>query len=1198
MMAADADGNTYIAGEFTGTVDFDPGPSVVNLDSGAPNVQAVFVAKYTADGQLAWAHTGSPRFVGGVSALAIDSDGDVLVYGVFVGIVDFDPGTGQANLGTGGRDIFVWKLDSDGNYIWATSISSPGNSEGSGSLAVDGAGNFVVTGIFNGVTDFDPGFGSYPMTAVGTQDSFVAKYDRNGGLMWAKQFASQGTIGSTSLALDSVGQIYIAGRFRQTADLDPGPTSTNFTADGASDAFLAKLDVYGNLAWAHTWGGPDTSVGETDRATAIVVDGNDDIYVAGQFTGTVDFDPGPGVSQLSALGTTDSFVSKFDDCGHLSWTRQTDGNSYQNITRMSLDRRGNLLLAGTFSGQADFDPGAGFFPLDGAQDFFAAKWDFAGNFVWAGAYSGNINPELPAGIAVDRLGRILTVGWFFGTIDANPGPGGFDLTSAGSFDMFYVQLFDNSVLVAPSDGSTVVSEDGTADMFTVELGCMPAANVTVTLTCGQQLALGSTSLVFTPSTWDVPQTVTVRGINDSVFQKTHYDAVHFVSSSTDANFDAITIPDHSVSILDDDYPPGITVATDCDAPIIVREGGAIASYSVVLDAKPKRDVTITCTTDGQVIAFPSTLVFTPANWKTPQTVQVKAVDDTVVELQMTAIIHHTAASSDSAYAGASSDIGVVVLDNDVPALRLSVASLVMVEGDTRTYTAVLNGAPTSDVTVSIGVSSDLQPANSTLVFGANNWNIPQTIAVTAADEQTVQPNRVDQIIHDTVSADTRFNGVAQTLGVAVIDNDDALVVAGTETTDQISLLFSDPQRKLVQVIVNNKSTFYPTNYNQIIVLAGSGNDTILVRSAIIPVAVLGGTGTDKLTIEGHTTANMFVINEPSVNVNGFNVDLGDVENVVLAGKSASDAFTLSTIPSFALSLQGLGGLDRVTGPDRANTWRITNADTGTLDTTVAFNGIENLSGGSADDWFVFVAGKAVKGTIDGAGGNNALDFSAYKTPVVANLQTSTITGTRGFSNIASLLGGFGSDKLIGLNASSTWNITGANTGTVGTLAFQCFENLVGGSGDDHFVFAEGASMKGKIDGGGGTDELDYGSFLAALKINLQAKTATNTGGWLNVEQFVGGAGVNSFTGANKVSTWHLTGAGSGDVGGITFQNFYDLTGGALADLFDFSSGGTWLGLLDGGAGVDTLQSAGPYMVTGVNAGTAGGRQFKGIEKRL
>ena len=107
---------------------------------------------------------------------------------------------------------------------------------------------------------------------------------------------------------------------------------------------------------------------------------------------------------------------------------------------------------------------------------------------------------------------------------------------------------------------------------------------------------------------------------------------------------------------------GVTPTT-----VSVTEGGAAASYQVVLTGEPSADVTIAVTTDAQLRAEPPTLTFTVANWRTPQAVSVSAVDDATVEGAHSATIGHGASSSDVFYAGLSiAAVAVSIADNDTP----------------------------------------------------------------------------------------------------------------------------------------------------------------------------------------------------------------------------------------------------------------------------------------------------------------------------------------------------------------------------------------------------------------------------------------------------------------------------------------------------------------------------------------------------
>ena len=142
-------------------------------------------------------------------------------------------------------------------------------------------------------------------------------------------------------------------------------------------------------------------------------------------------------------------------------------------------------------------------------------------------------------------------------------------------------------------------------------------------------------------------------------------------------------------------------------------------------------------------------------------------------------------------------------------------------------------------------------------------------------------------------------------------------------------------------------------------------------------------------------------------------------------------------------------------------------------------------------------------------------------------------------------------------------------GSVSGVSFRSFENLTGGTISDTFAFADGATVRGRIDGGQGSNTLDFSAYATSVVVNLQARTATGTGGWLNIADFIGGSGTNALVAANRANTWNLTGDDSGNIGGsVLFQGFANLKGGTLADAFNLL-GGDWSGLLDGAAGKDT-----------------------------
>lgn len=764
----------------------------------------------------------------------------------------------------------------------------------------------------------------------------------------------------------------------------------------------------------------------------------------------------------------------------------------------------------------------------------------------------------------------------------------------GSIDVSITDNDTAGVLFTQTGGSTVVTEGGLPDTYTLELRSQPTAPVTITPVPGSQFAVSPASVVFTAADWNVPQTISLSALSDGMAEGIQTVALAHTLSSGDSFYASLVPATLSVTI----FEPGVLLVP-AGGSLDVTEGGATDTYTVRLTSQPASTVTIGIAADSQVAVGPTSLVFTPANWNVPQTVSVSATDDSVVEGPHSANIVNTVTSADPAYASLpSTTLPVSIADNDFPiSVTPDGATLSILEGSSQLYTVTINTAPTAPVTLTLTPDPQTSVSTTQLVFTPDNWRDPQFVVVTAIGNDTPDGNRTVTVGRSIISDDVRFTNFGlPDLTVNIIDDDSSLILLGSESNDQFIVLF---QSSSIQAVVNRKATFYSTdNYNQVLVIAGNGSNSIVLSNPSLPVTVLGGVGYDKVQIDGRSMGNVFAIDGDVITANGEDVALFQADDVTLNGKNGADVFTLVNQPTFALKLQGGSGLDRLTGTNSDSTWRIIGSNAGTINAGVSFNAIENLVGGSGNDTFIFGLAKSLSGTVDGGQGSNTLDYSAYRTPIVANLQTGAITGTRGFRNVTTLVGGLGADKLTGLDVSNVWNITGYNAGSVGNYSFRSFENLSGGNLDDAFVFADGQKLSGKIDGRGGIDALDYSAYTGSVTIDLQMKRATGLAGWLALEGFLGGAGEDALIGQNRTQTWSITGLGSGSItGGTSFANFENLRGGTLADTFDIATLGDWLGLLDGNAGTDTLVSTGGYVLTSTSSGTLNGRSFKSIETR-
>jgi Beta-propeller repeat/Dockerin type I domain len=436
-IAVDGAGNAYATG-YTTSNNFPATYPFLPANAGGLDV---FVAKITSSFGYVMSLGGSGNDEG--IGIAVDAAGNTYVTGAFQGTVDFDPGPGVFNLtSAGGYDAFVAKYDNAGNFVWARGMGGSSSDAGLG-IAVDGAGNVYTTGYFLGTADFDPSPGVFNFTSAGSSDAFVSKLDSAGNFVWARQFGGPHGEAGQRITVDGADNVYTTGYFDAdsglgTVDFDPGPGVYNLTSVGDHNTFVSKLDSAGNFVWARAL---DSS---TDDGQSIAVDGAGNVYTTGNFTGTADFDPGPGVFNLTSAGGSDVFVWKLDSAGNFVWARQLGGSSFDGSYGLALDGAGNVYTTGYFNGTADFDPGAGVFNLTSAgnNDAFVSKLDSAGNFVWARAMGGS-GTDVGNGIAVDGTGAVSTIGYFNGTADFDPGAGVFNLTSAGSDDVF-VSTLDNA----------------------------------------------------------------------------------------------------------------------------------------------------------------------------------------------------------------------------------------------------------------------------------------------------------------------------------------------------------------------------------------------------------------------------------------------------------------------------------------------------------------------------------------------------------------------------------------------------------------------------------------------------------------------------------------------------------------------------------------------------------------------------------
>ncbi len=507
------------------------------------------------------------------------------------------------------------------------------------------------------------------------------------------------------------------------------------------------------------------------------------------------------------------------------------------------------------------------------------------------------------------------------------------------------------VIVTESGGSTDVAEGGSSDSYTIELESQPTANVTITVDPDGQTDLGAgpgvaITLTFTSGNWNTPQSVTVTAADDAVAEGAHSSTIVHSAASGDAAYDGMAIGSVVANITDNDTA-GVIV-TESGGSTDVAEGGSSDSYTIELESQPTANVTITVDPDGQTDlgAGPGVaiqLTFTAGNWNTPQTVTVTAVDDAVAEGPHSSIIVHTVGSVDSNYNGISvPNVVVGVTDNDRPGVTITEiggsTNLSETGPTSDTYTIVLDSPPTA--TVSITATPDAQSSLGSgagqptiVVFEPINWNVPRTLVVTAIDDMLIEGPHTSTIVHNSVSADSNYDGIVIMDVVANITDNDTLGVLLTQSGGSTDVSEQGPTTDTYDLVLESLPdadviiTVDPDN--QVDVGAGAGvaiDLTFTVGNWYMPQTVTV-TAVDDSVAEGthvsiiqHSVTSVDPIYQGAM-VSNVTVNIldNDLAGVMIAQSSGytrvSEGSTVADLYTIVLTSQPLGNVMIRVDPD-------------------------------------------------------------------------------------------------------------------------------------------------------------------------------------------------------------------------------------------------------------------------------------------
>lgn len=455
-LESDDAGNLYVAGGFQDVADFDPGPNTTSLTGQIIETwnQDVFIGKYDSQGDLLWVQGFTGTLSKGAKDIELDAAGNVWTSGWFTGTVQFGQGSSFTfSTPQNTYQTFVAKMDSDGNILWVKVFSHSTDGYGTTALETDQFGNCVITGLFTGTGDFDPGTGVVELTATGSSAGFIMKLNEAGEFVWAKAILDSVMSYGLCLDVDEIGNIYASGSFYSTADLDPGPGVVTVTSLGEMDTYLLKLDPNGNFLWEKHFGGV-----QPDQATTLNVSDNGNLYLTGVYgDGNTDVDPSPEEFILPFNNWVDFYILKLDSSGNFVWAEGIGGSEYDCVNSIILDDQENMFLAGRFRTDVDFDPGPGTYMMSslgaGSDDGFILRMDQNGNFVWADQIHGNMNYIIDIDFTPE--GDLYATGNFGSQTDFAPGTELFNATPVSGYPDAFIFKWSEAEGVSVPENSSI-----------------------------------------------------------------------------------------------------------------------------------------------------------------------------------------------------------------------------------------------------------------------------------------------------------------------------------------------------------------------------------------------------------------------------------------------------------------------------------------------------------------------------------------------------------------------------------------------------------------------------------------------------------------------------------------------------------------------------------------------------------------------
>jgi uncharacterized delta-60 repeat protein len=448
-----SDNSTVVTGSFEGSVAFGPGEPNQTILTSAGDYD-IFIAHYNPDGTLAWAKRagGASVYIGdGGKGITTLSDNSTVVTGLFSESASFGPGEPNQTVLTsgGGYDIFIARYNTDGTLAWAKRAGGADYWGDSGyGITTLSDNSAVVTGSFGDAATFGPGEPNQTiLTSAGDSDIFIARYNPDGTLAWAKRAGgSEEYDYCNGIATLSDNSTVVTGVFGGSATFGSGePNQTVLTSAGGSDIFIARYNPDGTLAWAKRAGGASGY----DSGNGITTLSDNSTVVTGELYGAATFGPGElNQAVLTSAGWDDIFIARYNPDGTLAWAKSAGGSDNDNGLGITTLSDNSTVVTGQFAGSATFGPGEPnqtVLASAGGYDIFIARYNPDGTLAWAkragGADGGYPFHENGKGITALSDNSTVVTGVFYESATFGPGePNQIVLTSAGELVMFLARF--------------------------------------------------------------------------------------------------------------------------------------------------------------------------------------------------------------------------------------------------------------------------------------------------------------------------------------------------------------------------------------------------------------------------------------------------------------------------------------------------------------------------------------------------------------------------------------------------------------------------------------------------------------------------------------------------------------------------------------------------------------------------------------